>query len=392
MTQIKNRWAIILCVMTSFGIVVGLSPISADAYPFYSIPEIQGDGWDTPREWQYLQTKGIVTADYQSEEKSGFFLQDPIGDNDPDTSDGIYVYEPSYKTWWGDTVFEVNVGDEIELVGRAREYYGLTEIDRVSSVTILSTDNSLPEPVELNPPSNDYASDVYYEALEGMLVSVSEMKAVAGTNYYGEAAGVVADLNVDHAFRDDPAGTGEIIFTDDAGGYVLNLRTGNIVKGLVGPLDYNYDEYKILPARDADLKIIPKGSGNGLGRGRAETQGLSIATYNMYNLFEEGYGDLEVKLAKHALTIREYLREPDLIAVQEVEKLELLEQLVATPPIEADYGVVLIDGPDSRGIDVGLLYRTDRVTILSAEARQTCTTLDDGYGPGEDPNFPCPAG
>ncbi|MFX0211224.1 MAG: endonuclease/exonuclease/phosphatase family protein, partial [Candidatus Hodarchaeota archaeon] len=91
-------------------------------------------------------------------------------------------------------------------------------------------------------------------------------------------------------------------------------------------------------------------------------------------------------------TIREYLREPDLIAVQEVEKLELLEQLAATPPIEADYGAILIDGPDSRGIDVGLLYRTDRVTVMSAEARQTCTTLDDGYGPGEDPNFPCPAG
>jgi predicted extracellular nuclease len=51
---------------------------------------------------------------------------------------------------------------------------------------------------------------------------------------------------------------------------------------------------------------------------------------------------------------------------------------------------VLVDGPDGRGIDVGLLYRTDRVTVLDYEARQGCTTLVDGFGPdgNRDPQNP----
>ncbi|MFX1513436.1 MAG: endonuclease/exonuclease/phosphatase family protein [Promethearchaeota archaeon] len=373
MTQNFRRWTILLSVLATFGLIVGFHPLSAEAYPFVSISEIQGDGFTTPYNYQYVETTGIVTADYQYESKRGYFIQDPVGDGDPATSEGLFVY---------DRYDSVSLGDEVLIAGRITEYDELTEMGYTQYCYVLSSDNPLPEPVELNPPSDDTASDIYYEALECMLVTVSEMDIVAGTDVYGEAAGVVADSDIDHVFRDDPAGTGEIIFTDDAGGYVLNVRTGNVVKGLVGPLDYTYDEYKILPVRDAQIEVIPKGSGIGLGRGRAETRGISIASYNMFNLFESGYGDVEVKLAKHALTIREYLREPDLIAVQEVENPELLELLANTPPIIADYGVVLIEGPDSRGIDVGLLYRTDKISIISYEARQTTTDLDDGYGPG----------
>ena len=65
--------------------------------------------------------------------------------------------------------------------------------------------------------------------------------------------------------------------------------------------------------------------------------------------------------------------------MQEVENIAILERLTETEPIKGIYGAVLVDGPDARGIDVGLLYRLDRVEILSAEARQTCT------GAGIDP-------
>jgi predicted extracellular nuclease len=123
----------------------------------------------------------------------------------------------------------------------------------------------------------------------------------------------------------------------------------------------------------------------------------------MYNLFDE-FDDpdkidgppsaelVELQLTKHALAIHEILREPDLIAVQEVENIEILERLTKTKPIQGKYGAVLIEGPYNRAVDVGLLYKKNRVTIISAEARQTCTDLDDGYGPGTDPNFPCPEG
>jgi predicted extracellular nuclease len=344
----------------------------------------------------YIDTYGVVTADYQDESKRGFFVQDVEGDGNPATSDGIFCYQYAWN---------VEVGDYIKLSGKVSEYYGMTQMYKPYT-TIISSDNPLPEPVELNPPFDDYASDVYYEALEGMLVSVDRMRAVAGTDPYGEVAGVRSDLGIKRVFQDDPAGTGEIIFIDDSGGCLVNVRTGNTIVGLVGPLDYTYDEYKIQPSADNPPKVIserwaesewvaPKGL----------RMGFTVATYNMYNLFDEfddpGKDDepedyppeyVELMLSKHANAIKYMLRLPDLIAVQEVENIAVLERLTLTDPIAGIYGAVLIDGPDARGIDVGLLYRLDRVEVISAEARQTCTDLEDAYGPGTDPNFPCEEG
>ncbi|MFW9911389.1 MAG: endonuclease/exonuclease/phosphatase family protein [Candidatus Thorarchaeota archaeon] len=398
MTEIKTRRLTTICILTFFVVMIGLTPgvVQADGNEAYTIPQIQGDGFtNTIPSSQYIDTWGVVTADYQDEEKEGFFVQDPVGDGNPATSDGIFVYKDNY---------DVHVGDYVKLQGKVSEYHGMTEM-YYPYVTIEDTGYPLPAPVELNPPVDDDESDVYYEALEGMLVYVPDMVVVDGTNVYGEVGGVRSHWGIDRVFRGDPAGTGELIFTDDAGGYELNVRSGNVVKNIVGPLDYTYDEYKVLPAADAQLKVIPKGSGIGLGRGRAEGRGISIATYNMFNLFDDiaDPGKLQTRsasslwtaeevatmLAKHARAIHDYLREPDLIAVQEVEKIELLWQLAATSPIEAEYGAILEGGPDVRGINVGLLYRKDRIKILDVEVRQTCTTLDDDLGPGTDPNYPC---
>jgi predicted extracellular nuclease len=400
MTQKFKRRVKTLFLLALFGIMMGLNPglVQAATYdnPDYTIPEIQGDGFvNTISPNMYIDTFGIVTADYQAYGlKSGFFVQDPVGDGNPATSDGIFVYGYSY---------DVNVGDEVKLAGKVSEYYGITEMYK-PFITILSTGNPLPDPVELNPPFDDYASDVYYEALEGMLVSAECMRAVAGTDSFGEVAGVVADTGVKRVFQDDPAGTGGIIFIDDGGGCLVNVRTGNLIKNLVGPLDYTYDEYKVLPSADNPPEVLPEyWAESDFVWPKGLTCGFTVATYNMYNLFDEfddpdkiddppSAEEVELQLTKHALAIHELLREPDLIAVQEVENIEILERLANTEPIQGKYGAVLIEGPYERAVDVGLLYRLDRVQVISAEARQTCTDLDDGYGPGTDPNFPCPEG
>ena len=379
MTQKQTRRLLTLYVLTTLGLLVIMSPALVHAYTFYRIGDIQGDGFESPHQYTYLETTGIVTADYQGEGKKGFFLQDPEGDGNPDTSDGIFVYNR-----WTD----VDVGDEIYLVGKVKEYYGLTEVYYARTITILSSDNPLPDAVELNPPCGDYASDVYYESLEGMLVSVSDMKVVAGTDRFNEFAGVVGDLDIERVFQDDPAGTGELIFVDDAGGCRLEVESGWVVTGLYGPLDYTFDEYKILPAMNIELEVIEHGLNL---KPAKDYKALTLATYNMYNFFDDKY--VATDFAKHAHAIHDFLGEPDLIAVQEVEKIELLQELAATWPIEAEYEAILIDGPDVRGINVGLLYRTDRVgSINYAEARQYHTYLNDGYGPGTDPNYVCPEG
>jgi predicted extracellular nuclease len=87
------------------------------------------------------------------------------------------------------------------------------------------------------------------------------------------------------------------------------------------------------------------------------------------------------RLEKRAWAIHEALGEPAILAVQEAENLNVLAALVDRPEIQADYHVLLAEGPDERGLDLALLYQADRVQVYQASAPQACTALVDGLGP-----------
>ena len=60
---------------------------------------------------------------------------------------------------------------------------------------------------------------------------------------------------------------------------------------------------------------------------------------------------------------------PDIIAFQEVENYFVLRQLLSKTLLrKAFYGIVHKDSPDPRGIDVAILYRKDRLELLSYRA------------------------
>jgi hypothetical protein len=64
---------------------------------------------------------------------------------------------------------------------------------------------------------------------------------------------------------------------------------------------------------------------------------------------------------------------PALIGVCEVENRWVLKRLVEqTPLAKIGYDIVHRDSPDPRGIDVALLYRTDRFTVLHAAWFKVC--------------------
>lgn len=57
---------------------------------------------------------------------------------------------------------------------------------------------------------------------------------------------------------------------------------------------------------------------------------------------------------------------PAVLGVSEIENITVLEDLVANPRMKASrYVPLLIEGPDRRGVDVGLLYREDLFTLIS---------------------------
>jgi hypothetical protein len=175
------------------------------------------------------------------------------------------------------------------------------------------------------------------------------------------------------------------------------------VNGLRGVLDYRYATYCL--QLDSQPTVIPAQSGMAVGReSLVDVDGpysFFAATFNLENLFDTlddpltddsvlSSTEYQRRLHKRALAIHDQLAEPALLAVQEAENLDVLLDLTARDEIQADYGVIIEEGPDRRGMDVALLYKSDRTQILGYWTEQGCTTLIDGLGPDGnlDVDFP----
>lgn len=366
-----------------------------------TIMEIQGVGAKSPLLARTVRVSGLVTATFQQAPAQGFFLQDPQGDGNPATADGIFVFQGDRATP------PVKVGDAVTVVGVVRELTGRTTLDislAGSAVWITASGNRLPEPVELQPPRDNTAAQVYYERLEGMLVRVPTAVVVGPTSRYGEFTVVRADSGLKRVFQNDPRGTGERIVVDDAGGREAHydVTVGATVTGLIGPLDYTFGQYKLEQLPEVKLQVIaPAPASPAFAPARPGE--FTVASFNLENFFDTvdtpgtldpcdvdqngnpcqervTPADYQRKLTKSAAAIRDVLGAPTLVAVQEVESLDVLNALAARPELAPfGYGAVLLPGLDPRGINVGLLYRKDQVTVVNATQRNLCTAEKLGF-------------
>lgn len=129
--------------------------------PLTPIYDVQGSGNSSPFEGSIVTVCGVVTGDFQEKaELSGFFVQELADDEDPATSDGIFVYHFSTP---------VAVGDVVEVTGRVIEHYELTELTDVTAV-VFDDQAELPEPVMVELP---LAAGKDWEHYEGMLVTLT---------------------------------------------------------------------------------------------------------------------------------------------------------------------------------------------------------------------------
>jgi len=141
-----------------------------------SIPQIQSSEPTSPFNGDRVITSGIVTADFQADEQlRGFYLQDENGDGDPNTSDGIFVFTGTVTP---DT--DVAVGDRVEVTADVVEFFGLTELTNVGSITRLG--NGIIQPTPLHLPES-VEGDL--ERVEGMLVEIVSPMTVSQTFFLG---------------------------------------------------------------------------------------------------------------------------------------------------------------------------------------------------------------
>lgn len=372
-------------------LATSVSTAAADGHiPSVPICAIQGDGPRSPfapasgnRFGTRVETSGVVTA----VEPDGFYLQDLGCDGDAATSDAIFVY-----LGWRDDV-GADVGDRFTVSASVQEYYDATQLSasspRFSSLQREATGQPVPAPTVIAPDAAA-ASRAYYEALEHMLVELELGQTHVGTNQYGETF-LVPRASDTRVRRTDDAP--DVLAIDDelTGVGPLAAWAFDTVAGAVGPLAYTFDQYKLMLSNPDDVTVTRTQPERPVGVVPvADDQRLAVATWNLENVFDEvedggpatpepTVEEQAVKRSKVVRGIADGLGAPPVVAVQEVEKLALLDAIADELDEHTgttDYVALLEEGNDPRGIDVGFLIDTRRVAYRDVRQLAADATSD----------------
>ncbi len=349
-------------LLAAIGLLAALlvaTPASGQTPDDRTIMEIQGEGHLSPLVGQDVSATGIVTAvAFRS-----FYMQDADGDGNDRTSDGILVSSTA----------SVAVGDEVTVTGAVEENIGggaatgnLSTTRLVGDVSVLSSGNSLPEPVEIGagarrrrpsstvvidegelpvnlqdvPGEYDPENDAidFWESLEGMYVEVDRPRTTSATRQFNAFSAEVftvpsagATVEPSNALsprggillQPDPDNTGDqnpervqIQFDGTiypAAAPALNVReTLRDVRGVVG---YSFGNFEVNATEEVSpisSKLSPERSRLAPGATK-----VTVASYNVLNLSPGAVDDAQRE--KLARQITDQLRSPDVVALQEIQ-------------------------------------------------------------------------
>lgn len=229
------------------------------------IGAVQGSGTETPMAGETVTVAGTVVGDFQDGGFRGYYLQD-AGDDDAQTSDGIFVYAPS-----GPAVAE---GDVVSVTGEVSEYHGMTQISADQTETCGTAE--LPAPVALTLPVDSIED---FEQYEGMRVTLDQDVVVneaynfdrfgeirvgstrhhTPTNVHapGSAeAEQLADFNARDSITIDDgvsAQNPDPLRHPDGEPFTADhrFRIGDTLAGVTGVLDWRFDLWRIQPTAPA---------------------------------------------------------------------------------------------------------------------------------------------
>ena len=277
---------------------------------FTPIYAVQGNVAASPLVGTEVAIEGIVVGDFQNNAESdngnlnGFHVQDPNGDGDPATSDGVFVYAPGGM--------DVAVGDAVRVRGSVSEYNGLTEIT-ASQIWNCGTGSVASTPLSL-PVTN--VDD--FEAYEGMLVTFPQDLVISeyfNFDRFGEIV-LTSERHLTPTAEFEPGPDSiqaaqefllDKITLDDGrtnqnpdpaihpNGGVFDLsnlfRGGDTVANVTGVMDYGFGLYRIQPTQGADYTNtnLRTASPDDIGGN------LKVASFNVLNYFttlDDGVNDI----------------------------------------------------------------------------------------------------
>jgi predicted extracellular nuclease len=443
----RVRSVVSVTALVLVGLLLGASPSAVQAQTacgsaFTPIYQIQGSGM-TAAITGNVTTEGVVVGDYEGASPAlrGFFIQDPSGDGNEATSDGIFIFESNNAN-------TVALGDRVRVTGTAGENQGQTQITSSSIVkcgtgSVSPTDVTLPFPSADYPeryegmlvrlPQTLYVTEHYQLGRFDMVVMSSGGRLMQPTNVVAPGAPAQArqaanDLNrliIDDALNNqnpDP-----ILF--GRGGNILTasntLRGGDTATGIVGVMTYTWagnsasgNAYRVRPVNALGGGVPNFAPTNPRPTAPVAVGGtLRVVSMNLLNYFNtfdglpdtvdnctNGVGGTATD-CRGADTQAEFDRQwpktvaaivamnPDVLAVNEIEndgygEASAIQDLVtklneATAPgtfafIDADARTGQVNALGTDAIKVGMIYKPAKVTPLGTAVLNTVAFVNGG--------------
>lgn len=197
---------------------VVISGEELETVSIYDIQFTESPDGVSPLEGESVFTGGIVSAVIPDGQNNGFFIQDGSG-----PWQGVFVF----------TNQTVQRGDSVVFSANVVEFFNMTQLSGVAALTIVSSDNPVYAPVEIN------TADVNTEPYEGVLVRVTNATCTNANSGFGQW--VVND------------GSGSCLI--NPGIYEADREQGTAYN-VTGPVFYSFDEFKILPRDVNDVEMF----------------------------------------------------------------------------------------------------------------------------------------
>lgn len=366
-----------------------------------SIATLQGNGVASQFDDQEVTTWGVVTG----VTADGFYLQDPQGDGDPLTSDGMFAFTYDAP--------KVTTGECVQVAGEIAEYYAKTELNWISAITpsqACATTEIAPVALPLLRPGDDPV--VVLERFEGMVVRLDSLNAfVHGpTKRFAGGEEEIAMLPVQwqrylgnvHLFHNQAENAGLLYLSDNLGAELPSVHWGDLLRveeaGLVGVLDYNFGKYQLLPLPDQQINAMasaPQSTGDEVTPTilpPPRTDEYGICSYNLYGL---GQGseqfpdpvDYTEALRRRGQSIATYLAGCTVLALQETGHPQDAQALADVLDNEhgLTYTALALEGAGSYDAEFpltnSLLVDSTRVTVERVDSITACTPENFGIVP-----------
>ena len=379
-----------------------------------NIGEVQGESHESPLVGKEVVINNVVVT---KTDKTGFYVQDKVSDNNPKTSDAVYVSSAE----------KVESGDLLKVQGTVKEGYmeeysvrpgqtfkkpaGSLTVTQIINATItklgkadlpkaLNISEKMPKDIVDNTPTK-YNPETealdYWESLEGMRVEVTKPK-VTGPQYKGDIYVLPGDykgqkLNNIGGVNLRPGVQNTEVLPITVGNSFVAKAKDYFNENITGVVTYKNKTYKIDPIDPNALKGLLQDGGlkREVSKIYPSEDKLTIASYNIENFSANNKGHDETpeeKVDKIANSFIKEVHSPDIITLIEVqdnnggvndgtvdgvksgEKLAQRIKSLGGPDYKYTE-IAPVDGKDGgkpgANIRVAYLYNPKRVTLIGKE-------------------------